>query len=84
MWKGSNISRIKVESDLLIDVNKSLQSWLDGDKIIVNAMFPENFRCVLSGPSECGKTFLLKYLFLISIQFDNYTSLVLLVINMMI
>ena len=40
-----------------IDVNGSLQSWLDDDNIIVNASFPESFRCVIAGPSECGKTF---------------------------
>ena len=53
------------------DVNGSLQSWLDDDNIIVNASFPESFRCVIAGPSECGKTFLLKNLFSVSIQFDR-------------
>ena len=40
-----------------IDVNGSLQSWLDDDNIIVNASIPESFRCVIAGPSECGKSF---------------------------
>ena len=34
-------------------------------------MFPESFRCVIAGPSECGKTFLSKNLFLSRIQFDS-------------
>ena len=41
-----------------IKVNDSLQSWLDDDNVIFNASFPESFKCVISGPSECGKTFL--------------------------
>ena len=56
---------------LQIDVNKRLQSWLDDDNIIVKAIFSESFRCAIAGPSECGKTFLLKNLFLSSIQFDR-------------
>ena len=71
MWKGSNVSPIKGKSSLLIDVNKSLQSWIEDDNIVFNAIFPENFSCIISGPSECGKTSLLKYIFLISIQFDR-------------
>ena len=27
---------------------------------MTEATLPENFRCITSGPSECGKTFLLK------------------------
>ena len=38
-----------------IDVILSLQSWLDDDNIIVNASFPESFRCVIAGFSECEK-----------------------------
>ena len=34
-------------------------------------MLPENFRCIISGPSECGKTFLLKQLVLARIYFDK-------------
>ena len=53
-----------------IDAKGSLQSWPDNDNIIVNASFPESFRCVIAGPSECGKTFLLNNLFFSSIQFE--------------
>ena len=57
-----------------IDVDGSLKSLLDDDNIVNEAIFPESFRCVITGPSECGKTFLkflLKNLFLSSIQFDR-------------
>ena len=37
--------------------------------IIVNSTFPENFRRIISGASEYGKTVLLKYLFLNNIEF---------------
>ena len=50
-------------SPLQINVNGSLQSWLDIDNTFVNALIPESFRCVIAGPSECRKTFLLKNLF---------------------
>ena len=66
-----SLTIIKGESNLWIDIKKSFLSWIDDDIIIVDAMFPENFRCVLSGPSECGKAFLLKHLFLNSIQSDR-------------
>ena len=58
-------------SPLQINVNGSLRSWLDNANIIVNAIFTESFSCVIAGPSECGKTFLLKNLFLGSINFDS-------------
>ena len=32
---------------------------------------PENLRCIIAGPSECGKTVLLKNLFIPGIQFDR-------------
>ena len=38
---------------------------------VVNVIYPENFRCIKSGPSECGKTVLLKDLFTKSIYFDK-------------
>ena len=41
-------------------VIESLQSCLDDEEFIVNAAFAENFTCIISGPSECGKTFLFK------------------------
>ena len=31
---------------------------------------PKNLRCIIAGPSECGKTVLLKHLFIPGIQFD--------------
>ena len=43
-----------------ININEDLQSWLNDDDIITESAFPDNFRCIISGPSECGKTFLLK------------------------
>ena len=56
---------------IAININNDLQSWLNDDDIITEAEFPDNFRCIISGPSECGKTFLLKKLFLASIYFDK-------------
>ena len=48
-------------NNISININEDLQSWLkDDDDIITEATFPDNFRCIISGPSECGKTFLLK------------------------
>ena len=64
-----------------ININEDLKSWLNDDDIITEAAFPDKFRCIISGPSECGKTFLFKNLILISIYFD--TSLDLLVISTM-
>ena len=58
------------KSNLMIDVNGSLQSWLDDYNIIAAAAFPESFRCVIFAPNECGKTFLLKNIIIRSIQFD--------------
>ena len=48
-------------NSISININNDLYSWLnDDDDIITEAAFPDNFRCIISGPSECGKTFLLK------------------------
>ena len=44
-------------SDISVNINDDLQSWLNDDGIITEAEFPDNFRCIISGPSECGKTF---------------------------
>ena len=52
-------------------INDDMKSWLNDDDIITEAAFPDNFRCIISCPSECGKTFLLKKLFLFSIYFDK-------------
>ena len=43
-----------------ININDDLQLWLNDDDIITEATFPDKFRCIISGPSECGKTFLFK------------------------
>ena len=56
---------------IAININDDLYSWLTDDDIITEAAFPDNFRCIISGPSECGKTFLLKKLILASIYFDK-------------
>ena len=61
----------RAEDPLQIDANGSLQSWIDNEKIIVAAAFPESFRYIISGPSECGKTVSLKYLFLEDIEFER-------------
>ena len=58
-------------NDISININEDLQSWLNDDDIITEAEFPDNFRCIISGPSECGMTFLLKKLTLASINFDK-------------
>ena len=41
-----------------INVKGSLQSWITDSNITVDAAFPENLRCIISGPSECGKIFI--------------------------
>ena len=59
-------------NSISININDDLYSWLnDDDDIITEAAFPDNFRCIIPGPSECGKTFLLKKLILASIYFDK-------------
>ena len=54
-----------------ININEGLQLWRNDDKIITEATLQENFRFIISGPSECGKTFLLKKLILSCIYFDK-------------
>ena len=58
-------------SPVSVNINDDLYSWLNDDDIITEAIYPDNFRCIISGPSECGKTFLLKKLILASIYFDK-------------
>ena len=58
-------------SPISVNINDDLYLWLNDDIIITEAAFPDNFRCTISGPSECGKTFLLKKLILASIYFDK-------------
>ena len=53
------------------NINEDLQSWLDDENMIIEATLPENFRCIISGPSECGKTFLLIRLVMAGIYFDK-------------
>ena len=53
-----------------ININDDLHSWLNDNDIITEDTFPDNFRCIISGPSECVKTFLLK-LILAKIYFDK-------------
>ena len=57
-------------SNLWIEVNANLQCLADVN-IIFNPLFPENFRCIISGPSECGKTVLLKNLIIHNMKFDK-------------
>ena len=49
-----------LSNNISVNINEDVQSWLNDDNIITEATFPENFRCIISGPSECGKLFLLK------------------------
>ena len=49
----------------------TISTNINDDDITTEATFPDNFRCIISGPSECGKTFLLKKLILASIYFDK-------------
>ena len=58
-------------SPISVNLNDDLYLWLNDDDIITEAAFPDNFRCIISGPSECGKTFSLKKLILASIYFDK-------------
>ena len=65
------INNIIQTNPIAINKNDDLYSWLNDDDIITEATFPDNFRCIISGPSECGKTFLLKKLIPASIYFDT-------------
>ena len=69
--KGKPNNKECPTNTISININDDLQSWLNGDDVITKAEFPDNFRCIISGPSECGKTFLLKKLFLASTYFDK-------------
>ena len=51
---------VDLSNKIYVNINEDLQSWLIDDNIITEATLPENFRCIISGPSECGKKFLLK------------------------
>ena len=69
--KGKSNNKECPTNTISININEDLQLWLIDDKIITDATLPENFRCIISGPSECGMTFLLKKLILASIYFDK-------------
>ena len=61
-----------LSNNISVNINDDLYSWLNDDDIITETAFPDNFRCIISGPSECGKTTLLKKkLILASIYFDK-------------
>ena len=60
-----------LSNNISMNINDDLYSWLNDDDIITEAAFPDNFRCIISGPSECGKKFLLKKQILASIYFDK-------------
>ena len=38
-------------SNISVNLNEDLQSWLNDDNIITEAAFPDNFRCIISGLS---------------------------------
>ena len=69
--KGKLNNKECLTNTISININDDLQSWLNDDDIITEATFPDNFRCMISGPSECGKTFLSRKLILASIYFDK-------------
>ena len=62
---------VDLSNNISVNINKDLQSWLNDDNIITEATLSENFRCIISGPSECGTTFLLKKLILARIYLDK-------------
>ena len=69
--KGEANNKECPTNTLSIKINDDLQSWLNDDDIITEAEFPDNFRSIKSGPSECGKTFLSKKLILAIIYIDK-------------
>ena len=69
--RGNHNNKECLSNNISVNINEDLQSWLNDDNIITEATLPENFRCIISGPSECGKTFLLKKLILARIYFDK-------------
>ena len=69
--KGKPNNKECLSNNISKNINEDLQSWLNDDDIITEATFPDKFRCIISGPSECGKIFLLKKLILASIYFDK-------------
>ena len=43
---------------IILKLKKTVKSWLADYVVFVDANLPENFRCIVSGPSECGKAYL--------------------------
>ena len=69
--KGKPNNKECSTNTISININEDLQSWLNDDNIITDATLPEILRCIISGPSECGKKFSLKKLILSSIYFEK-------------
>ena len=69
--RGKPNNKERPSNNISVNINENLQSWLNDDNIITEATLPENFSCKISGPSECGKTFLLKKIILARIYFDK-------------
>ena len=51
--RGKPNNKECLSNNISININEDLQSWLNDDSIITEATLPENFRCIISGPSEC-------------------------------
>ena len=62
---------VNSKGNLFFNVIETLQSWITDSNITVYAPFPENLRCIIAGPSECGKKLLLKCLFLNITEFGR-------------
>ena len=60
-----------LSNNISVNINDDPQSWLSDDNITTEATLSEKFRCIISGPSECGKTFSLKKLILAKLYFDK-------------
>ena len=58
--RGKPNNKEFLSNNISIKINEDLQSWLNDDNIITAATLPENFRYIISGPSERSKSFLLK------------------------
>ena len=57
--KRVNLTAKKILVSVFLLKSTIMVSWLSDKDIFVNAALPENVRCIISGPSDCGKTFLL-------------------------
>ena len=52
--KGKSNNKECLSNNISVNINDDLQSWLNDDDIITEAEFPDNFKCIISGPSEFG------------------------------